>query len=69
VNVAWISLAVTHGRGDAELRYTVAVNSGNERTGTVTVAGRVVSIEQKEAKKGDDDKEKEKGRDKDKDKD
>jgi hypothetical protein len=61
VAVSWITVSKRDGQGDAELRYTVAANPGGERTGIVTVAGRVYTVEQKEAKKGDD-------KDKDKDK-
>ncbi len=45
-SASWISLASGGGNGSATLRYTVAVNTGAERSGTVSVAGATVTITQ-----------------------
>ncbi len=43
---AWISLEAGGGTGSGRLAFTVAANSGAARTGSVTVAGRQVTIAQ-----------------------
>jgi hypothetical protein len=45
-SASWISLASGSGNGSADLRYTVAANTGPERSGTVSVAGATVTITQ-----------------------
>jgi hypothetical protein len=45
-SVPWITLAAGSGSGEANLRYTVAANTGAARTGTLTVAGTTVTVTQ-----------------------
>jgi hypothetical protein len=45
-SVPWITLATGSGSGEANLRYTVAANTGAARTGTLTVAGASVTVSQ-----------------------
>jgi hypothetical protein len=45
-SVPWITLATGSGSGGANLRYTVAANTGAARTGTLTVAGASVTVSQ-----------------------
>jgi hypothetical protein len=44
--VPWITLASGGGSGGANLRFTVAANTGPARTGTLTVAGVTVTVMQ-----------------------
>jgi len=44
--VPWIAVASASGSGGANLRYTVAANTGAARTGTLTVAGTTVTVTQ-----------------------
>ncbi|HTF37712.1 MAG TPA: BACON domain-containing carbohydrate-binding protein [Blastocatellia bacterium] len=44
----WITITSgTHGVGSGTVNYTVAVNPGGTRTGTITVAGQVFTVKQK----------------------
>jgi hypothetical protein len=46
-NVTWITISSGQsGQGDAAVHYAVAANKGEERSGTITVAGRDVTITQ-----------------------
>jgi hypothetical protein len=45
-NVPWITVATAGGSGNGDVRYVVAGNSGGARTGTITVAGRTVTVRQ-----------------------
>jgi hypothetical protein len=46
-NSSWISITSgSSGTGNGTVSYTVAVNSGPERTGTITAAGRTVAVHQ-----------------------
>ncbi len=47
-NAAWITLpsSSASGSGDASVQLTVAANTGGARSGTVTIAGRTVTINQ-----------------------
>lgn len=44
--VSWITVAPAAGSGNATVNFTVAVNPGTGRTGTITVAGLAVTIQQ-----------------------
>ena len=44
--VSWITVAPAAGSGNATVNFTVAVNPGTGRTGTITVAGLTVTIQQ-----------------------
>lgn len=44
--VSWITVAPAAGSGNATVNFTVAVNSGTGRTGTITVGGVAVTIQQ-----------------------
>jgi hypothetical protein len=47
-NAPWITLSSGQsGRGDGTVRYAVAANSGGQRSGTITVAGREFTVTQK----------------------
>ena len=45
-NAPWISVTTTSGSGNANLRYSVAANTGAARTGTLTVAGFTITVSQ-----------------------
>ena len=45
-NVPWITMAAPGGTGNANVRHTVAANTGAARTGTLTVAGATVTVTQ-----------------------
>jgi hypothetical protein len=45
-NVPWITLNTTSGSGDTTVAFTVAANSGADRSGTLTVGGRTLTITQ-----------------------
>jgi hypothetical protein len=45
-SVPWITMVTTAGNGNGTARYTVAVNTGAARTGSLSVAGRTVTITQ-----------------------
>jgi Putative binding domain, N-terminal len=45
-NVEWITLAATSGKGGGKIGYTVQANSGPKRQGTITVAGKTVTVTQ-----------------------
>ena len=45
-NVSWITLANFGGTGNGSVGYQVAVNSGEQRTGTVIVAGQTFTVTQ-----------------------
>jgi hypothetical protein len=45
-NVSWITVGTGSGAGSGNVRYTVAANTGSQRTGTLTVAGTAVSFTQ-----------------------
>jgi hypothetical protein len=49
-NVSWISLRQGNGSGNGNAQYAVAANTGAARTGTLTVAGTVVTINQEAAR-------------------
>jgi hypothetical protein len=43
---SWLHLSATNGTGSTNLVYTLDVNPGNTRTGTITVAGQTLSVVQ-----------------------
>jgi hypothetical protein len=45
-NVSWITLANFGGTGNGVVGYQVAVNGGNQRTGTITIAGQTFTVTQ-----------------------
>jgi hypothetical protein len=45
-NAPWISVTSSGGGGTGDLRYSVAANTGSARTGTLTVAGTTVTVNQ-----------------------
>jgi hypothetical protein len=49
-NVPWISVTSGTGSGNGNARYSVAANTGAARSGTVTVAGTAVTINQEAAR-------------------
>lgn len=49
-NVSWITLATTRGTGVADVRYTVAPNTGTIRVGTITIGGQTHRVEQDAAR-------------------
>ena len=52
-NAGWITVTSgASGTGNGTVTISIARNTGNDRKGTVTIAGKTVTIEQKEEKKG-----------------
>jgi hypothetical protein len=45
-NTSWISVDPTSGTGTGNVTITAAKNNGAKRTGSVTVAGQTVTVEQ-----------------------
>jgi hypothetical protein len=45
-NAGWITVTSGGGTGDGDVRYTVSVNTGAARTGTLTAAGQTITISQ-----------------------
>src|SRR4051794_1193831 len=45
-NAPWMTLSATKGSGDSTVTFTVAANNGPDRSGTLTVAGRTLTITQ-----------------------
>ncbi len=45
-NVPWIAPGAPSGTGTGQLNYTVAANTGASRTGTLTIAGQVLTVNQ-----------------------
>jgi Putative binding domain, N-terminal/Domain of unknown function (DUF5666)/Viral BACON domain len=45
-SASWISVATGSGSGSSDVRFVVAANTGAARTGTLTVAGRAVTVNQ-----------------------
>jgi hypothetical protein len=45
-NVSWIVVSTPAGSGSADVNFTVAGNSGTARTGTITIGGHPVTIQQ-----------------------
>jgi uncharacterized protein (TIGR03437 family) len=43
-NNSWIKLSDSGGQGSGTVRFTVAANSGAERTGTITIAGQTATV-------------------------
>jgi len=48
-NADWITLSQISGRGAATVAYSVAANTGEERTGTITLAGQTYTVTQEAA--------------------
>ena len=48
-NADWITLGQISGRGAATVAYSVAANTGEERTGTITLAGQTYTVTQEAA--------------------
>ena len=43
-SVTWIALAATSGSGPANINFTVAANTGPQRTGTLTIGGQTITV-------------------------
>lgn len=47
-NASWLNItSATSGTGNATITYSIAANTGYYRTGTMTIAGQIVTIDQK----------------------
>ncbi len=52
-NLSWVSLSPTSGTGEGNVTISVSANTGNARTGKITIAGQIFSISQDSDVQGD----------------